>query len=110
LRDDSGSEAKFEALVRSYQERFPWLVTVLDARRELSAPDMFVDATHLSGQGAVAVSRSVARILKAARARGDGPLGPRWIALQFRSGDREPVAELALEDLEQSSKALGVKR
>ena len=58
------SEAKYEQFVRSYRERYPMVVTVLDARRMAREPSLYVDATHLSGRGAVVLSRAVAGVLK----------------------------------------------
>ena len=39
-RERSGSEAKFEEFVRSYQARYPQVVTVLDARRVVTDPSL----------------------------------------------------------------------
>ena len=64
-RERSGAEAKFEQFVRSYQERYPRVVTVLDARRVAPDPSLYVDATHLSGRGAIVLSRAVGGVLKA---------------------------------------------
>ena len=53
-RDRSGAEARFEEWVRRFQARYPQVVTILDARRVVSAPSMFIDATHLAGRGGIA--------------------------------------------------------
>ena len=53
-RESSGSEARYEAFVRSHGGRYPRVVTVLDARRvPCATPSLYVDATHLSGRGAI---------------------------------------------------------
>ncbi len=63
-RERSGAEAKFEGFVRAYQKRYPRVVTVLDARRVAPDPTLYVDATHLSGRGAIVLSRAVGGALK----------------------------------------------
>ena len=90
-REQSGSEAKYEGFVRSYQQRFPAVVSVLDGRRIARDPSLYVDATHLSGRGAVVLSRAVGGVL----GQDAG-----WIELQ------EPPAAAfpPLEDVEQSRK------
>ena len=69
-RERSGSEAKYEGFVRSYQARHPGVVTVLDGRRMARDRRSYVDATHLSGQGAVVLSRAggIAAAIKATAA------------------------------------------
>ena len=69
LRNRSGAEAQFEKWVRSYQSRFPRSVTVVNARKVVSDPAMFIDATHLSGHGAIALSHSLGKALKAELSR-----------------------------------------
>jgi hypothetical protein len=106
LRDTSGAEARFEGLVRRYQERYAGTVTVLDARHGFAGPRMYVDATHLSGRGAIALSRAVGRELEAelfsANLRSAGP----WIALSVRADADLGAPELALEDIDRSKRVL----
>src|SRR5262249_6150846 len=100
--------AKYEAFVRSFQARHPRVLTILDARRAGYGPAMFVDATHLGGRGAIALSREVGRTLRTELAHSRPPAEPRWINL----GDPEPSSmapdDLALEDLDQSRRALAL--
>jgi hypothetical protein len=105
-RDQTGAEAKFERFVRSFQERYSHVVTVLDARRGSHAPAMFVDATHLSGQGALALSHAVGKALRAQRLRTAPPDARRWIELSVPTGDPHAEVDLALEDIEQSKRFL----
>jgi hypothetical protein len=101
-RERSGSEAKFEQFVRSYRERYPNTVSVLDARRMARDPSLYVDATHLSGKGAIVLSRAVAGVLKGdLGAKSPDRLGG-WIVLH----DPPPgaAADLPLEDVEASKR------
>ncbi len=94
-RERSGSEGKFEEFVRSYQRRYPQVVTVLDARRVVTDPSRFVDATHTSGRGAIALSRAVGGVLKAELASGARDHAGGWIKLEpppDLPGDAEPAA------------------
>ena len=56
VRDQSGTEAAYEQLVRSSQARYPRTMTVLDARRAAYPLEFFVDSTHLNGRGAIILS------------------------------------------------------
>jgi hypothetical protein len=101
-REASGSEAKFERFVRSSQARYPRVVTVLDARRSAYPPEMFVDATHLGGRGAIALSRVVARAVRAELSHKDRAPARGWIALEGPHPEPAGDLELALEDLDRS--------
>jgi hypothetical protein len=101
-RERSGSEAHYEQFVRSFQARHPRVVTVLDARRVAAEASFYVDATHLSGQGATVLSRAVARALDAELGRPMAEHGGRWIALADPPTDSLQEAEPALEDVERS--------
>ena len=57
-RDSSGSEARHEAFVRSFQAKHPGLV-VLDARRAGYDWPVFQDARHLVDAGTLALSEAV---------------------------------------------------
>jgi hypothetical protein len=105
-RERSGSEAKYERFVRSFQERYPRVVTVLDGRRVAREPSLYVDATHLSGRGAVVLSRAVAGVLKA-------DLGSRphdridgWIALTDPPHGPGRAGDPPLEDVERSKQVV----
>jgi hypothetical protein len=103
LRERSGSEAGYERLVRSTLARHPQALTVLDARRVAYPPRFFVDATHLNGRGAIALSRAVATALEAELGRLERATIPRWIAIR-ESVDHPDVIALGLEDVEHSKK------
>lgn len=90
-REQSGSEAKYEQFVRSYLERYPNVVSVLDARRIAREASLYVDATHLSGRGAIVLSRAVGAAFKSGDRGG-------WISLT----DPAPWADPPLEDVERS--------
>jgi hypothetical protein len=67
---------------------------------------MFVDATHLSGQGALALSHAVGKALRTRRSRTalHGDRG--WIELSVPDGDTHDEVDLALEDIERSKEFL----
>jgi hypothetical protein len=105
-RERSGAEAKFEGFVRSYQKRYPRVVTVLDARRVAPDPTLYVDATHLSGRGAVVLSRVVGGVLKAGLSdRAAGRAGE-WIRLEPTPADAGRPVEPPLEDVERSKEII----
>ncbi len=106
LRDRSGAEARYEKWVRSFQARYPRFVTVLDARWVVSDPSMFVDATHLSGHGAIALSHCLGKALKAELARPVSPSELRWCVLEASNDDPRAGVALAIEDIDQSKKIL----
>jgi hypothetical protein len=104
LRDESGAEARYEQFVRSIQARHPQVMTVLDARRAGYAPTLFADATHLSGIGGAALSRSVASAVDAELSH---PGSARWIALDPPPA-RPPALPASVEDLDESRRILGL--
>jgi hypothetical protein len=101
-RDQSGSEAKYEQLVRSYQERYPRVLTVLDARRGDYAASLFADQTHLNGAGAVFLSRAVANAIKPALASLSLCETSSWLTLDLPTDHRV----VPMEDLDQSREIL----
>ena len=100
-REQTGAEADFVRFVRSFQTPTANL-TVLDARHAGYDHTLFVDPTHLDGQGAYTLSRDVADILRHDRA-GRGMGTQRWVDLPAY---RACPVEVALEDFEQSRQAL----
>lgn len=96
-RERSGSEAKYEKFVRSYVARYPRFVAVLDGRRIIREASLYVDATHLSGRGAVALSRAVGAAIKAESEGRSADRGG-WIVLD----EPDPAPEPPLEDVERS--------
>ncbi len=107
MRDQSGSETAYERLIRSVQARYPWTMTVLDARRAGYPPDHFVDATHLNSRGAIALSRAVARAIDSLYPPPETKTAQRWIALA-NAPEQPELVGLYLENVEQSKKALGL--
>jgi hypothetical protein len=107
LRDRSGAEARYERFVRTIQRRYPATMTVLDARRAGYPSAMFVDATHLSGSGGTALSRSVGTAIGAELTHPRSTISAAWIAL-----DPPPARPAALggslEDLDESRRILGL--
>jgi hypothetical protein len=107
LRDESGAEARYEQFVRSLQARSPQVMTVLDARRAGYPSALFVDPTHLSGSGGIALSRSVGTAIDAELAHSSSARSAAWIALDPPSA--APTGLVAsLEDLERSQRILGL--
>jgi hypothetical protein len=100
-RDETGADAGYVRFVRSLQDRYP-NVTVLDGRHAGYDHTVFVDATHLDGQGAYTLSRDVADVLRRDSA-GVAAKRPRWVDLPAY---RPCPVEVALEDVEQSRRAL----
>jgi hypothetical protein len=105
-RERSGSEGKYEAFVRSFQQRYPQIVTVLDARRLAADPSLYVDATHLSGRGAVVLSRLVGRTLKVESSNASRDRSGGWIVLEDSPQVSGLGADPPLEDVEQSKERL----
>jgi hypothetical protein len=100
-RRRSGTDAKYDAFLRSLQDRYPAL-TVLDARDAGFPASVFVDPIHLDIRGALALSAGVAdvlhRDLDAARSALPAD-SKRWVRLAtFRERPRPE----ALEDVELS--------
>ena len=105
LRDQSGAEPAYDQFVRAFVERYPRLLTVLDARRGEYPPSLFIDHTHLNGQGALALSRAVATTLKPLLDRPRPASGPVWVAVA-RPTERPGASDVIFEDIEQSRKTL----
>lgn len=103
-RDESGADAGYVRFVRSLQARYPGL-TVIDGRHAGYDHTLFVDATHLDGQGAYALSLDVGDVLRrdldGVRER------TRWVDLPAY---RASPVEVAIEDVEQSRRALSATR
>ncbi len=99
-REQDGAEAGYLDLVGSLRKRHPRL-TVLDGRHSGYDHTLFVDATHLDGHGAAALSVEVAEVLHRDLEPGSisqaVPL--RWVTLPPY---RTPPSPIALEDVEQS--------
>jgi hypothetical protein len=101
-RERSGSEAKYEQFVRTYCERYPTVVKVLDGRRMAREASLYVDATHLSGRGAIALSRAVGAALKAELTQPLASGSDGWTVLRDPARDANGAADPALEDVERS--------
>jgi hypothetical protein len=82
-------------------------VTVLDGRHSGYDHTLFVDASHLDGQGAYTLSRDVADVLRRGLAGDDAVVRTRWVDLPAY---RACPVEVALEDVEQSRRNLGALR
>lgn len=77
-------------------------VSIVDARHAGFAPSSFLDPLHLNREGAVAYSARLAEIIgQCLQEPAEGRA--RWIAVE---GPGEPPGTVALEDLEQSRRAL----
>jgi hypothetical protein len=105
-REQTGAEAGYIRFVRSLQGRYPG-VTVLDGRHSGYDHTLFVDASHLDGQGAYTLSRDVADVLHRDLAVADAAMRSRWVDLPAY---RACPVEVALEDVEQSRRVLGATR
>ncbi len=105
LRDQSGADSRYEQFVRAVQSRYPQGMSVLDGRRAGYPATLFVDATHLNGSGAVALSHSVATAIGLELPRSRPTTAPCWIALDSPS-TRPAPSDGPLEDLEQSRRIL----
>jgi len=105
LRDQSGAEGRYEQFVQAIQAHYPQFMNVLDARRAGYPPALFVDATHLNGSGAIALSRTVATAIGLELPRSHSATAPSWIALDSPSA-RPAGLEVPLEDLDQSRRIL----
>jgi hypothetical protein len=82
LRDQSGAERRYEGFVKSIVSRFPRILTVLDGRRADYPSSLFADATHLNGDGAIALTRSVAAAIGPRLSAPGSSHGSAWIALE----------------------------
>jgi hypothetical protein len=107
LRDQSGAETRYEQFVRSFMERYPRVLTVLDGRRPGYPSGLFTDLTHLNGPGAIALSRAVATAIPSALSRSRSPNASAWIALSVPS-DRPAGSDTEVEDIEQSKRILNL--
>lgn len=101
-RERSGSESKYEAFVRAYQSRFLGTLTILDARRVVSDPSSFIDATHLAGRGAIVLSRVVAAAMRDELAARSPAPGDGWRILKPPVGDLACRYDVKLEDVDRS--------
>jgi hypothetical protein len=106
MRDASGAEAEYERFIRSFQEQFPHIVTVLDARRAGFQAGCFADPTHLNRRGAIALSDMVSRAIVRDQVGTAARSTAVWTVL-----DPPPhhllVPDPPLEDLDQSRRILG---
>jgi hypothetical protein len=104
-REQTGADLDFVRFVRSVQARSA-NVTVVDARHAQYNHTLFVDATHLDGEGAYTLSRDLADVLQNDLAQGR-KAASRWVELpDYRA---YPV-EVVLEDVEQSRRAVTQRR
>jgi hypothetical protein len=108
VRNQSGSETKFEEFVRAFQARHPRVVTVLDARRAAYPPAMFVDATHLGGRGAVRLSEAVGGTIETELLHSTSSSVRGWIELNAPPDDRLADVHPGLEDLDRSREILNL--
>jgi hypothetical protein len=97
-REQTGAEKGYVEFVRSFQEKYPHVV-VVDGRHAHYRHDVFVDATHLDGQGAEALTIALAEVVMRGPPRGEP--SARWVNL---ADYRKPPALWQLEDAEQSRK------
>jgi hypothetical protein len=99
----SGFDARHEAFIRTWQERFPNLV-VIDGRGTVSAAGGFWDANHLSAEGAYGFSLSLAVALRQTQTRtSTGLPAARWVRLP--ASRNTPIPE-GVEDIDRSRLAL----
>ncbi len=99
-REATGAEAGYLRLVRSSQARHPNL-TIVDGRHSGYDHTVFVDTTHLDGQGAAVLSADLAALL--ARDLPTATAPGRWLELPpYRP--RPPA--IPLEDVEQSRRVV----
>jgi hypothetical protein len=101
-REQCGSERKYEQFVRSFLARYPRVLTVLDARRVAARSSLYVDATHLSGRGAIVLSRAVARALKEELEDPAADSSGGWVTLADPPHDPHRDEDCSLEDVERS--------
>jgi hypothetical protein len=107
VREQSGAERSYEQFVRGYQARFPQTVTILDGRNIGYPPSAFADATHLDAQGAISLSRSIARVVGRVTALPREMSTTRWISLDPWSAGSVEIA-IAPEDVE-TSRAIAIR-
>ena len=97
--EQAGIDVAYTRFARRVQERFPNLV-VIDGRYASYPPSVFIDPTHLDCQGAAVFSDDLAPIIGRHLAL---PIGS---ALGFLAAFRERPPGIALEDVEQSARAI----
>jgi hypothetical protein len=103
-REQSSAEAGYLKFVRSFQRKYAHL-TIVDGRHSQYGHEVFVDATHLDGQGARTLSVSLSDILERDLSHA-GTHAPRWINLR----PYQPLlASMPLEDIEQSRKVVSAR-
>jgi hypothetical protein len=105
MRDQSGSEAAYDRLIRSCQDKHPGTLTVLDARRAAYPPACFVDATHLNIRGAIALSRAFSRVMGRELEEPGDRSSPRWLSITDAPDLDDPAIEV-LENVEKSRKVI----
>jgi hypothetical protein len=105
-REQSGAEARFEEWVRSFQARYARVVTVLDARRVVTDPSLFIDATHLAGRGGIVLSHAIGEVIQRESSSPPASSPPRWIVVDASSPLSIDPVTLTLEDVDQSRKIL----
>ncbi len=108
-RDKSGAEAGYEQFIQTFVARYPRILTILDARWREFPTSNFVDETHLNKNGAAALSQTVGEALKMALDTRRTEQRPRWISLALPL-DQPVIASPLLEDLEQSTRILDLRR
>jgi hypothetical protein len=99
-REGSDNEAGYLRFARSMMAAHPNL-TVLDARHAGFDASLFVDPTHLDGEGGVLLSTLVGDALRRDLAKPNSP--ERWVEL--KRGARQQI-DTSLEDVEQTKLAL----
>jgi hypothetical protein len=107
LRDQSGSEARYEKFIRAFMARHPQRLTVLDVRRAGFPSTFFADETHLNRAGAIALSRAVAKAVPSLLGHSQHASTAEWVALSIPS-DQPAESEFAIEDLEESKHVLNL--
>ena len=107
LRDQSGSEARYEQFVRSFMARYPRQLTVLDVRRAGFPASFFTDETHLNRAGAIALSRAVAKAVPTMLDRSQPASSSDWVALTIPAS-QPPESGFAIENIEESKQILNL--
>jgi hypothetical protein len=107
LRDQSGSEARYEQFVRSFMARYPRQLTVLDVRRAGFPASFFIDETHLNHAGAIALSRAVAKAVPTIVDRSQPASSSDWVALTIPAS-QPAESDFAIEDIEESKQILNL--
>ncbi len=100
-RDRSGAEVGYEHFIQSFMDKYPRILTVLDARGRNYPLSLFADRTHLNGRGAVALSRAVSTAIVPILALTAHPQPPLWLPLRLDL-DRPLTSGDDFEDIDQS--------